>query len=46
MKITSSIKITPVGVYKSCLVAAAWYFYGFGAAILVFLAWLQIRKGL
>jgi len=34
-----SLEITPVGVAKSALVIAAWYFYGFGAALIAFLVW-------
>ncbi len=38
-----NIKVTPKGIYKASLMMIAWYAYGFGAACLVFLAWLEIK---
>jgi len=38
---SSEVKITVTGVAKSVLAVAAWYFYGFGAAVIAFLMWGQ-----
>ena len=38
-----NIKVTPKGIYKASLMMIAWYAYGFGAACLVFLAWLEVK---